>query len=313
MRVITFALVLVLAAPSPAQQQPAPKAKPDTEAIQGTWSIIGLEAGAKASPEKNYRGNSFTFGKDRVTLREGVYQAVDFTYTLDSTKTPKAIDLTTGKGGGSSTLKGIYKLEGDDLVLCLSLGGMRPTEFATKAGGETETFTLKRVRWERYTNQATGFVVEMPGKPEERIRMADTPAGPVTTTFLVVRHDPDRVSYLVSVTPLPGKLTGKVAEAALDAAQAALVAEFDKTARTKSESEQPKFKPPAGLGKELTITLAAPDGKDRGTIRMRLFIVGDHLYALAAAGVEEGARSPNVSRFWDSFRLPRDKKNSPRK
>src|SRR5262245_45447230 len=186
MRCLVFALlVLALLPHSPAQQQPEQKAKPDAEAIIGTWSIVGLETGGKGEPEKNFRGNTFTFTKDKATLREGSYQPIDFTYTLEPAKTPKTIDLTTTKGG-SNTIKGIYKLEGDDVVMSLSIGGMRPTEFATKTGGDTETFTLKRIKWERYTDKTFGFSIDLPGKPEERVRKADTPAGMVTSTFFVV-------------------------------------------------------------------------------------------------------------------------------
>lgn len=312
MRTSLFALLaFCLADQTPAGQEPKPK--PDPEAILGSWSIVGLETAGKPESEKHYRGNTFTFTKDKATLLERGYPPVEFTYTLDPTQTPRRIDLTAGKGG-AGMLKGIYKLEGDELVLCLSLGGTRPTEFATKAGGDTETFTLRRIRWERFTDQATGISVEFPGKPEEWARKMRTPAGEWSTTFFVVRHDADRVSYLVSITPLPRKPTGKEADAVLEVAQRALVAEVDKAAKATVVAEG-KFKPPLGVdvGKELTIALEAPGAGDPGAMRVRLFIAGDRLYSLAAAGVEEGIRSANVNRFWNSFRLPDDKKEPPRK
>src|SRR5262249_20098381 len=158
--------------------------------IQGTWQIVALEAGGKPEPERNYKWNSFTFSRDKsndkAVLREVGHLPTDFTFKLDPIPTPKTIDLTTKTG---ITLRGIYKLEGDDLTMCLSVGSSRPTEFATKAGGDTETFTLKRSKWEKYTDRTFGFSVEMPGKPEERVRTTDTPAGMTSTTFLVARSD----------------------------------------------------------------------------------------------------------------------------
>src|SRR5262249_27015798 len=143
-----------------------PKAKKDLDLFQGTWDIVGLETGGKAESEKNYKGNTFRFDKDKATLREGAFPQVEFTFTLDPTKTPKAIDLA-GKNN-VPVIRGIYKLDGDNLTLSLGIGAARPTEFATKAGGDNEVFLLRRNHWERYADKGNGFSVEMPGRPEER-------------------------------------------------------------------------------------------------------------------------------------------------
>jgi uncharacterized protein (TIGR03067 family) len=314
MRCLCFAgAVLVLVQGSPADQPPPPASKPDGELIQGSWSIIGLEAGGKAEPEKTYRGNTFTFSKDKALLQERGHPPIDFTYTLDPTKSPKAIDLVTAKG--SSPLRGIYKLAGDDLVLCLSLGGGRPTEFVTRPGGDTETFTLKRIRWQRFTDKTIGASVELPGPPEEGVRPGSGSGPASATTLYTVRHELDRVSYLFGITPLPGKLSNSEMEDALDAAQKLLLAEIDRQARGKLEGDVKGFKPLPGVVvvRELTLAVETPEAKERTLLRMRLFIFGDRLYSLAVAGVEEGVRSPNVTRFWNSFRLPSEKKEPPRK
>src|SRR5262249_8215197 len=152
-RCLAFAVALLALAPTRADQpepkaKSQPKGKTDLELIQGTWQIVALEAGGKPEPERNYKWNSFTFSRDKsndkAVLREVGHLPTDFTFKLDPIPTPKTIDLTTKTG---ITLRGIYKLEGDDLTVCLSVGSSRPTEFATKAGGDTETFTLKRSKW----------------------------------------------------------------------------------------------------------------------------------------------------------------------
>ena len=73
---------------------------------------------------------------------------------------PSAIDLIVGE---DVVLKGIYELKGDDLKLCVvnrlycqdndgrlvakkAAGTARPTDFATKDGGKTVYFLLKRVQ-----------------------------------------------------------------------------------------------------------------------------------------------------------------------
>jgi len=307
MRHFAFAAVLFALAGQTTAQQPEPKKKTDLELLQGSWEIVGLEAGGKAEPAQNYRGNTFAFtrnkGTDVAILREGIYP-LEFTFTLDPAKTPKAIDLTT-KG---NTARGIYKLDGDDLVVCVSIGGsQRPTEFATKAGGDTETFTLKRSKWERYSDKAFGFSVEFPGKPAESKRDETT-----TYTF---RSEMDRVSYAASVTPLPGRLDAKGAEAALDAAQQAAVAEAEKTAKAKVESEGKLNKPPPGVwaSREVTISMEMTESKDKGAMRVRMFVAADRLYTLTVTGAEEGTKSPSAARFLGSFRPPNEKKDPPSK
>jgi uncharacterized protein (TIGR03067 family) len=310
MRSLCFGLLaLVVVAHASGQQPPEPKAKPDAEAILGTWSIVGLEAGGKATSEKNFRGNVFRFEADKVTLQERGHLQIEFPYTLDPAKTPKTIDLAVAKG--SNVIRGIYQLQGDELVLSLSLGGARPTAFATEQGGNAETFTLRRIPWARYADKAATFSVELPGKPEEWVRKSETPAGPATTTFLIARHDVDQVTYLAAVTPLPGKLTGKDVEAMMDSAIDAVAAEVDGAAKHQVESRN-VFKAPLGYTatREVTGSLELPNTKDKVALRARLFIVGDRLCALAAVGLEEGTRSPNVGRFWNSFRLGDEKKES---
>ncbi len=304
MRSLSFALLLgVLVSHAPADQpvepnrKVDPKAKTDQELIEGTWLIVGLEASGKAEPEQNYRGNSFTFSKDKATLKEGKHAPIDFAWTLDPTRAPKSIDLTAK----TVNVRGIYKFDGDELTLCLSIGPNRPAEFATKVGGDTEIFTLKRSRWERYADKATGFTVEMPGKPEERKRE--------TTTFQIVKSEAEHVSYLVSVTQLPGPLDEKGTETALDAAKNSLLAEVDSRARATTETEK-SFKAGSQTGKEQTLSLDVLDSKDKSAARVRLFVSGDRVYGLMVAGTEEGMKTANTTRFWNSFRIAGEKKKN---
>lgn len=303
MRFASLALLLAgLASATHADQPTEPtrkaesKARTDAELVEGTWVIVGLEAGGKAEPEANYRGNTLTFTQNKATLKEGKYAPIDFAWALDPTKSPKTIDLTAK----AVTIRGVYRFDGDDLTLCLSIGPNRPTDFATKAGGDTEVFTLKRSRWERYSDKAAGFGVDMPGKPEERKRDA--------TTVQVVKSEPERVTYLLAVTPLAGPPDEKAAEAALDATRTALLAEAAGPARATVESER-TFKVGLATVRELTIGLEA-DGKDKLGARVRLFAAGDRAFGLMVAGSEDGVRAANTGRFWNSFRLAGEKKRN---
>ncbi|MCE9564792.1 MAG: TIGR03067 domain-containing protein [Planctomycetes bacterium] len=311
MRSLAFAALLsILVSHSVADQPAEPnrkvaqKSKSDQELFEGIWLIIGLEANGKAEPEQNYKGNTLTFTKDKATLKEGKHAPIEFGSVLDPSKLPKTIDLMAK----AVVIRGIYKFEGEELVLCLSIGANRPTEFATKPGGDTEIFTLKRSRWERHTDKLIGFSVEMPGKPEERKREVTTPAGKATTTIQVVRSEAERVSYLTSVTPFPGPLDEKELAAALEAVKTSLLAEVDSDAKATTESEK-DIKIGGQPVKELLIGLEVLDSKDKGAARVRLFASGDRLYGLMVIGTEEGVKAANVSRFWNSFRLGEKKKN----
>lgn len=313
MRTLTAALLFLSTAALTGQQQPDPKggkgkakddpkAKKDQDLFQGNWDIVGLEVGGKAEPEKNYKGNSFNFAKDKATLREGGFPPVEFTFTLDPTKTPKTIELA-GKNN-VPFLRGIYKLDGDNLTLSVGLGAARPAEFATKAGGDNEVFLLKRNRWERYFDKA-GFSVDLPGRPEERRRDVD---GKVTTSH-VVPHEPERVTYMVSVTQLPAKPDAKQAAAALEAMRAAVLSEIDAKAKPTVESDR-EFKEGKGgyAGREVTVSLELPDSKGKETVRARVFVAGDRVYGLAVYGLDDAVKAANVLRFWGSFRPGNDGK-----
>jgi hypothetical protein len=55
------------------------------------------------------------------------------------------IDFRSGDGPQGVALRGIYKLDGDDLVICVSLAPFaRPTELTTTKGTSVMMFTLKR-------------------------------------------------------------------------------------------------------------------------------------------------------------------------
>lgn len=311
MRHFAFAATLFVVTGSITAQQPnEQKKKTDLELLQGIWEIDGLENAGKAQPAANHKGNTITFTKDKATLREVGFQSIEFTFSLDPTKTPKTIELSAR----GNLIHGIYKLDGDNLTLSVSLGGLRPpTEFATKTGGDSETFILKRSLWERYTDKTFGFTADFPAKPIETTRDIRTSAGKTKTTVYTARGEMEKLSFAVSVTPMPNPLNTREAEEAIEAVLKAIVNEADKSGKVKVESEG-KFKPPGNVtaAREYTISLKVRDDKDQA-IRVRLYAAGDRVYALTATGTEEEAKSPNVGRFWSTFRLPPPKKDPPQR
>lgn len=314
MRRSAFALMLFGLSVMATAQQPAARSKSDLEMIQGSWWISALESGGKQQSEKGFKGNSFTFSKmktgDMVVLHERAYAPVEFSFKLDPAKTPKTIDLTAR----GNTAHGIYKLEGDDLTICLSLGGLRPKDFATRPGGDTETFTLRRNRWERYSDFAGhGFSIEYPGKPVETKREIAGPEGQSSATVLTVRSEMDRLTYSVTTLPLTGKLDARDAESVLDAMQKAIMAGIDSDANPKAEPQAKVDRLPAGIvaARELMIVTQPPRLKDRVVTRARIYLSENRAYVLSVSGTEEGMKSPSVPWFWYSFRTSADKSRNP--
>ena len=129
--------------------------KADLDRLQGSWEVTALEMGGKATAAKELPGKvTVTFTGEKMVLDGPLAAPVGetpvppaFTVKLDPSRNPKAIDTValTGRFKGK-TQPGIYRLEGDELTLCLpnQEAEGRPTEFKSPAGSELAVMTLKR-------------------------------------------------------------------------------------------------------------------------------------------------------------------------
>ncbi len=148
------ALVCVVSAPDLARaQKDAPKADDaaakEKDRLRGSWVVVrGVAHGGSTDQPNNLRSmvyitNDRDFGDKFVLhLAEGGDKVRHHAYTfkLDSTKSPKSIDLTFGH-----TFPGIYELDGDTLKICAGLMH-RPAEFKHKAGETSMWLLLHRQR-----------------------------------------------------------------------------------------------------------------------------------------------------------------------
>ncbi len=139
-------VALALVAGAPNKKDPPAK---DPPSIVGEWTGESAVAGGKPKPAPD-GGITFTFAADgKLFVREGNRdKPEEGTYKSDPKKSPGEIDLVPQLGGKAPTLQGIYKIEGDTLTLCFTLGGERPMEFASPAGSETMVITCKRAKKE---------------------------------------------------------------------------------------------------------------------------------------------------------------------
>lgn len=136
-----FVALFLLASAAHAADEPAG----DLKALQGTWKIHAATLAARdhlddfAGMKLVVKGGDYTIklpgNDDKGAIK------------LDETKSPKHIDLTTRKDGPfkGRNLAGIYKLDGDTVMLCLnSEKPERPSKFEAPAKSPLMLLTFKR-------------------------------------------------------------------------------------------------------------------------------------------------------------------------
>lgn len=134
-------LTLVVGAPAPRPTPPAP-APPS---LVGEWKFEVVISDGQAEPMP---GHALVFAADGTFLarQDGQHEGAG-TYTCDPKSDPPEVDLL--EQGSMGPLKGVWRLEGDTLTLCLSGDpkGRRPSAFAAPAG--TDWVLVRLVRVER--------------------------------------------------------------------------------------------------------------------------------------------------------------------
>jgi uncharacterized protein (TIGR03067 family) len=121
-------------------------AKDDLAKLQGQWVVVSLEHRGHPAEPADFEGQSSVYEKNRWTWKVGDKVMRRGIITLDSTRTPKAINTWDSDGPHEDeTVPGIYQLDGDTLKLCFAMPGeKRPTEFTTKSGTGAFLVVYKR-------------------------------------------------------------------------------------------------------------------------------------------------------------------------
>jgi len=123
--------------------------KEEIKKLQGNWVRTSFHADGKSTDDGDRPPDK------QVKLEfQGSTMHGD-AFTLDITKTPRHINVTTiGHQGRKAIYPGIYELKGDVLKLCFPFPfegkfdqiHKRPTEFDTKAGDNHVTEVYRRVK-----------------------------------------------------------------------------------------------------------------------------------------------------------------------
>jgi uncharacterized protein (TIGR03067 family) len=115
--------------------------KKETAALQGTWLLESAERRGEAFPEKFVESFKFIIDGNKLTIVMPGNE-LKSTFTIDPTKKPKHIDVTTENKVVSP---GIYSLEKDTLKVVLDeKDTVRADGFVTKKDSTHMSFTFKR-------------------------------------------------------------------------------------------------------------------------------------------------------------------------
>ena len=148
--------------PQDAKPTPAPDGKPktDTEKLQGTWKVIETRVDGETYPTDEKTDHRLVIEGDKFRLTSmpkeppklGLYGGMTFiaTFKLNTKTSPRNIDLEMSKDPEAHEVcLGIYKLDGDDLMICLPYlkpCERRPTEFKAEKGPDQQLYKLRRAK-----------------------------------------------------------------------------------------------------------------------------------------------------------------------
>ena len=126
-------------------------AEKESKGLEGTWKFVSLKTDGQEAPKEVIEKWRWVLRGKEITCGDPVHNETKSSFRINPTKTPKTIDITgmDEKGKGKS-LRGIYRLEGQRLTVCLperkqaEEGRKRPEDF--DGGQGMSLFVLERIK-----------------------------------------------------------------------------------------------------------------------------------------------------------------------
>lgn len=115
--------------------------------LEGGYTIVSGEKAGKAIPEAEIKGSIVKFAGDKILgTDKDKKEFFSATFTLDTSKTPWAIEMTSKnpKDMKEAKASGLIKKDGDTITIVYALPGAEaPKDFKTKDG--QQLFVLKNM------------------------------------------------------------------------------------------------------------------------------------------------------------------------
>jgi uncharacterized protein (TIGR03067 family) len=127
----------------------APRIKDREEKLQGTWkqTFSGFEGEDSTERERPFL-NHWVITRDSITIYTKGMPSGGWKYRINPAKSPAEIDLSCDVEGKDHTYLCIFRLDGDELTVCLQnfAGKGRPTSFEPKPDSGICKFVYVRVK-----------------------------------------------------------------------------------------------------------------------------------------------------------------------
>lgn len=146
MNSVLLGLAVAVGAPNLKDKEKAPS-------LVGEWEVESITSNGTQTNTGSGLRYSFTEDGKWLISRNGkeMSPAIHREVTTDPKPDPPTVDLVTARPGGpESRMIGIYKIEGDTLMICgtRTKGGDRPTKFEAPEGSGNILYVLRRPKKE---------------------------------------------------------------------------------------------------------------------------------------------------------------------
>lgn len=113
--------------------------------LDGTWLGVKIIHDGRSLPKEKIEGGKLIIKGDRMTLVQKGGPEIEHTIKIDTSKKPYTIDIVKVDDPNSKIL-GIFRLEKDQLILCIALPSnkQRPQQFTAPAGSSRGLLILRR-------------------------------------------------------------------------------------------------------------------------------------------------------------------------
>lgn len=148
MLMFRLAMLCVLAIPAMSFARDDKKGAPQEPSrellpFQGTWKVVKAEGGGKGAPPLKEEVR-FTFAGNKMTLQEGKFPPQEGTFSVDSSKEPAEIDMSSGM---NPKVPGVFKFDKDGkLTISFFVRKAEATRPKKIGDGDAVVLVLEKVK-----------------------------------------------------------------------------------------------------------------------------------------------------------------------